>query len=428
MSKARDLANAGTALTSVSATELGYLDGVTSAVQTQINAQIPKSTVTTKGDLLVGTGSGTLVAQGVGADGQFLQAASAQADGVQWATVSQYALPSQTGNSGKFLTTNGTSESWGTVTLPPTFTQLNSVPKLITGSRVIETNGSNIIVVAGDSGELMSSTDSGATFTVRTSQFSTSYINDIAFGNGIFVAVGDAGKISSSTDGITWTARTANVSTNAIYAVTFANGTFVAVGAGASGGTGGITTSTDGITWTKRTTPSLSSDTLYSVAYGNGYWVAVGTVSTNAGYYSTDLATWSKLSTTLTGDMRYVNYNGSTGWYGFQNGQTWVTAAAPTGSWYTSGSATQVSSPQTTGYQPVVGAYNGKVYNLSTNFNNYAINVIGETYASYTVSNTRVINKYQPVIAPSVPGCLHISGNKLFIGDNDARIYSATLT
>jgi hypothetical protein len=40
MSKARDLANAGTALTTVSATELGYLDGVTSAVQTQINARV----------------------------------------------------------------------------------------------------------------------------------------------------------------------------------------------------------------------------------------------------------------------------------------------------------------------------------------------------------------------------------------------------
>jgi len=38
MTKARDLANAGTALTTVSATELGYLDGVTSAVQTQLNA------------------------------------------------------------------------------------------------------------------------------------------------------------------------------------------------------------------------------------------------------------------------------------------------------------------------------------------------------------------------------------------------------
>jgi hypothetical protein len=56
-------------------------------VQTQINAQIPKSTVTTKGDILVATGSGTVVRQGVGTDGQFLQAASAEADGVTWATV-----------------------------------------------------------------------------------------------------------------------------------------------------------------------------------------------------------------------------------------------------------------------------------------------------------------------------------------------------
>jgi len=37
VSKARDLANAATALSAVSATELGYVDGVTSAIQTQIN-------------------------------------------------------------------------------------------------------------------------------------------------------------------------------------------------------------------------------------------------------------------------------------------------------------------------------------------------------------------------------------------------------
>jgi hypothetical protein len=46
MTKARDLANAGTALTSVSATELGYLDGVTSAVQTQINTKAASTSPT----------------------------------------------------------------------------------------------------------------------------------------------------------------------------------------------------------------------------------------------------------------------------------------------------------------------------------------------------------------------------------------------
>jgi hypothetical protein len=47
MTKARDLANAGTALTSVSATELAYLDGVTSAVQTQIDSKAASSTAAT---------------------------------------------------------------------------------------------------------------------------------------------------------------------------------------------------------------------------------------------------------------------------------------------------------------------------------------------------------------------------------------------
>jgi len=37
MTKARDLANASTALSAVDATELGYLDGVTSNIQTQFS-------------------------------------------------------------------------------------------------------------------------------------------------------------------------------------------------------------------------------------------------------------------------------------------------------------------------------------------------------------------------------------------------------
>ena len=33
-----------------------------------------------------------------------------------WSTISQYALPTQTGNNGKYLTTNGSVESWGSLT------------------------------------------------------------------------------------------------------------------------------------------------------------------------------------------------------------------------------------------------------------------------------------------------------------------------
>ena len=53
MSKARDLANAGTALTTVDATELGYLDGVTSAIQTQINTKAASSSPTLTSPIVI---------------------------------------------------------------------------------------------------------------------------------------------------------------------------------------------------------------------------------------------------------------------------------------------------------------------------------------------------------------------------------------
>lgn len=43
MTKARDLATAGSAFAAVDATELGYLDGVTSAIQTQLNTKAASS-------------------------------------------------------------------------------------------------------------------------------------------------------------------------------------------------------------------------------------------------------------------------------------------------------------------------------------------------------------------------------------------------
>jgi hypothetical protein len=49
--------------------------------------KIPSSTITAKGDIIVGTGSGTYSVQGVGANGQVLTADSTQADGIKWADI-----------------------------------------------------------------------------------------------------------------------------------------------------------------------------------------------------------------------------------------------------------------------------------------------------------------------------------------------------
>jgi hypothetical protein len=65
---------------------------------------ISSSVVTTKGDLIVGTGSGTVVRQGVGADGSYLVADSTQADGLNYAGPSYIA--------GKNFLINGGFDIW----------------------------------------------------------------------------------------------------------------------------------------------------------------------------------------------------------------------------------------------------------------------------------------------------------------------------
>ena len=76
---------------------------------------IPNSLFDAKGDILVATSADTPGKLTLGTNGYYLKANSATATGLEWATVD--ALPSQSGNNGKYLTTNGTSASWATIDL-----------------------------------------------------------------------------------------------------------------------------------------------------------------------------------------------------------------------------------------------------------------------------------------------------------------------
>ena len=94
MTKARDLANASTALSAVSATELAYVDGVTSAIQTQIDTKlatataattyVPNSLADAKGDLLTATADNTPARLPVGSNGDTIVADSSTSTGLRY--------------------------------------------------------------------------------------------------------------------------------------------------------------------------------------------------------------------------------------------------------------------------------------------------------------------------------------------------------
>ena len=74
------------------------------------NTAIQPDTLTAKGDTYIATAAGAVTRLAVGTNGQVLTADSTQAKGVKWDTPAS--LPSQTGNSGKYLSTDGTTTSW----------------------------------------------------------------------------------------------------------------------------------------------------------------------------------------------------------------------------------------------------------------------------------------------------------------------------
>ena len=104
---------------------------------------------------------------------------------------------------------------------------------------------------------------------------------DVAYANGVFVAVGGQGKIATSTDGLTWQLRPQSASVYFRGGVTYADNTFLAVGSEYDvvgnqvvGYRGQIATSPDGINWTIR--PAGIDKELLRVVYGDSGFVAVG--------------------------------------------------------------------------------------------------------------------------------------------------------
>lgn len=153
------------------------------------------------------------------------------------------------------------------------------------------------------------STDSGATWFDVTKNFNSSYMVDVVFANGIYVAVGAFKRFSSdtnssiiySTDGVNWNmpndrfggtaspvwpGPTTTVVTNGSYFVTTA---------------GGVRVSSDGSNWSTSTFATANNGAqlgihISGLAYNNSVWVITGQHPSGVIFFtSADGLTWSQL-------------------------------------------------------------------------------------------------------------------------------------
>jgi hypothetical protein len=150
--------------------------------------------------------------------------------------------------------------------------------------------GTNRFVVATPKGVFIS-TDGHAWSKAATA---LNNLNDVAFGNGLFLGVNSGNTVSHSTDGSTWPGQSVWSGSTAFTRVSFANGRFFIMGSGSSGQL--LYSSTDASTWTGPV--SLNTNGIQKIVYGNGVYVSLNEVITaNATWSefrtSTDGATWS---------------------------------------------------------------------------------------------------------------------------------------
>jgi hypothetical protein len=180
------------------------------------NTALQPAQLTAKGALITATAASTASTLSVGTNGQVLTADSTEARGIKWATPSS--LPSQTGNSGKYLSTDGTTTSWAAAvaTLNVTFNAQT---------------GTTYSLVSGDVNKLVTLSNAGAiTLTVPNGVFTTGQqINIQQIGVGQVTVASDGTTVLTST-GATSTAPLLRAQYSAATIICTSSNNFTVIG------------------------------------------------------------------------------------------------------------------------------------------------------------------------------------------------------
>jgi hypothetical protein len=188
--------------------------------------------------------------------------------------------------------------------------------------------GNGIFVAVGDTGTIITSEDA-ANWSIVNNLDPLINLTGIAYGKDIFVATGNLpnrkGVICTSTDGISWNVLDFVVRFYLI-GVDYCNGIFII-----TGNSNRTLTSSDGTKWTFRTTGK--TEWLSGVAYGNGTFVVVGYYQN----YWNDLNSFATIFTSTDG-VRWTSRTSGSVWplYGVAYGNNTFVAVGHSGTILTS--------------------------------------------------------------------------------------------
>lgn len=197
--------------------------------------------------------------------------------------------------------------------------------------------GNGLWVGVGDSGTVITSPDDGTTWALQRTGVTNANVgfSGIVFTNNLFVAVGSSGLAATSPDGTNWTLRTAGNSNNQWNAVTYGGGRYVAVGQDTAAlGANNVAVSMDGTNWNTFASGLSGLGYFNDVTFAQGLFVAVGGTNSYFGgvvYTSPNGSNWTLRVTNFFMSLSGITYGngkfvgvGNTGTVLSSDGTTWT--------------------------------------------------------------------------------------------------------
>ncbi|NCU72579.1 MAG: hypothetical protein EBY66_06165, partial [Candidatus Fonsibacter lacus] len=226
--------------------------------------------------------NGKFIAVG-SAYGGYTSSIATSTDGVTWAaptTTTAVAMRGVAFGAGKWVAVGPAGAYSISTDNGVTWTTTTGVTVLTLATGVSFGNGMFTAVTANN--DIVYSPN-GTTWTAATVSGTHGAFQDVAFGNQIFVTIDANGRIYTSPDAITWTKRR-DSDTDTWSTITYGNGMFVAVAN--AGGSDGALYSIDGIGWTRMS--NVPNYAWNGSTFGDSKFVVVG--DSGASMYSNSIS------------------------------------------------------------------------------------------------------------------------------------------